>query len=183
MLLCVYRFVSPLLWGCISFNLQVLYIEAAVGLKNEELFPCRKLRSLDYDLQAWRDETEKKASKDLQEGFKLLDMDDGAGWAFVKKLVCYDPKKRLSSSQALRHRLLAGNSFGVLDKISDSIDELATPLIEDLNVEGVTGPRQEGGLTESQLAEELGFQKRAPAPERNQSATIAWWKDREVIIL
>lgn len=140
----------------------------------------RKLESMKYDLQAWRDEVDRKPSKDYKEGFQLLDMDQGAGWAFVKKLVCYDPKKRLSSSQALRHRLLAGNSFGVLDKISDSIDELTTPLMEDFNVGEVTGTGRDGGLTESQLAEELGFLKRAPIPERNQSATIAWWKDREV---
>lgn len=144
----------------------------------------RKLQSLQYDLEAWREEVEKKSSKDIKEGFKLLDMEQGAGWALVKKLVCFEPKRRLSSSQALRHRLFAGENFDVLDKISDSIDELAGPVFKDLNVgDVVAGSQRVGGLTEGQLAEELGFQRRSPDPEKSSSATIAWWQDREVRLL
>ncbi|GMH32543.1 hypothetical protein BSKO_00377 [Bryopsis sp. KO-2023] len=141
----------------------------------------RKLESLDYDLDAWRSEVEKKGSKDIKEGFQIMDMEQGAGWDFVKKLVCYDPKRRLSASQAVRHRLLSGaSSFDVIEKITGSIDEFARPVLEDLKVgEAVTGTQRVGGLTEGQLAEELGLERKAPMPERNRSATIAWWKDRE----
>lgn len=45
----------------------------------------RTLEGLDWSLPAWRSAQEaRKLSKEQQEGFALLDMDGGAGW----KLVC-----------------------------------------------------------------------------------------------
>jgi len=64
----------------------------------------RKLESMNYDLAKWRSVVEKSNSKDFREGFQLLDLDDQAGWEFVKKVMAFEPGQRPSAAQALRQR-------------------------------------------------------------------------------
>ncbi len=48
-----------------------------------------------FDLRAWRSQEDKKGgSKELQEGFEVLDLDDGAPWELLCALMEYDPRKR-----------------------------------------------------------------------------------------
>jgi hypothetical protein len=60
--------------------------------KDSNLIAFRRvLEGMDWSLPAWRAKQEaRKLSKEQQEGFDLLDMDGGAGW----KLVCRMMERR-----------------------------------------------------------------------------------------
>lgn len=46
----------------------------------------KKLRALNFDLRRWRAEESRKPSKEMAEGFELLDLDDGAGWDLLNQV-------------------------------------------------------------------------------------------------
>lgn len=139
----------------------------------------RKLESLNYDIEKWRKCVEQNG-KDFKEGFQMLDMEDGAAWSFLKKLLVYDPQRRLSAGQAFRHRFFSGGqSLKFIEEFSENLGKMTRPVLQELRVdEVVTGTQRVGGLTENELAEALG-EKPAPRPSREASYTIAWWKSRQ----
>ena len=51
---------------------------------------------------------ERRASRDFQDGFAMLDLDGGAPWSLLTQLVTYAPNKRLSADAALRHPAFGG---------------------------------------------------------------------------
>eukprot|EP00803_Ostreobium_quekettii_P001794 evm.model.scf_816.3 EVM.evm.TU.scf_816.3 scf_816:24362-31618(-) len=141
----------------------------------------RKLESLNYDMKAWRKLMEGKNNREYTEGFELLDMNGRAGWDLVRRLLAYNPRKRPSASDALGHRWFGGLG-GYLDSIGDGIEDLTTPVLEEMDVSDAlvgTARTVSGVLTEGQLAEELGFRDRVMVPQKAGSSTIAWWKDRQ----
>ncbi len=59
------------------------------------LLPGRKLLGqYKWDLRAWRRQEEKKASKEMLEGFQMLDLNDGSGWDLLCKLMSFNPSDR-----------------------------------------------------------------------------------------
>jgi len=145
----------------------------------------RKLESLNYDLKVWRQQMEQKGSRETAEGFQLLDLEGGAGWDLLCRLVTYDPARRLSAAEAFSHRLFGG--FGLnLGFLSENISNLTAPVLQEMRVEdAVVGTSRynartvSGGLTEGQLADEFGLREPLHVPLKSGSATIAWWKDRQ----
>jgi len=141
----------------------------------------RKFESLNYDLEKWRAVVEKSNGKEFKEGFQLLDLENGAGWDLLKKLLVFSPFKRPSAAQALGHRLFVGGpSSEFMESLTKNLDVVTAPVFKELNVQdAVTGvQRMEEGFTEFQLAEELSDSK-TPRPTREASQTIAWWKTRQ----
>ncbi len=58
----------------------------------------RRLEAADYDLRRWRrEEMARKPSKELEEGFELLDCDEGAGWELACKVGWLTARLSLSS--------------------------------------------------------------------------------------
>ncbi len=50
----------------------------------------RRLASLNYDLEQWREYQEGKGGKDWVEGFKLMDADGGAAWDLATQVRASD---------------------------------------------------------------------------------------------
>lgn len=147
----------------------------------------RKLESMDYDLAAWRQQMEQRGSREAAQGFELLDLDGGAGWDLLQRLVAYDPGSRLSASQALNHRLFGGFGFN-FHVVSDNISSLTSPVWQEMRVveDAVVGVSRLNNsrtvsdvLTEGQLADEFGLREPLHMPLKSGSATMAWWKDRQ----
>ncbi|MBA0689240.1 hypothetical protein Goari_006975, partial [Gossypium aridum] len=63
----------------------------------------RQLKRCDYDLIAWRNTVEPRASPDLRKGFELLDLDNGIGWELLTSMVRYKARQRISAKAALAH--------------------------------------------------------------------------------
>eukprot|EP00210_Caulerpa_lentillifera_P006879 g6576.t1 len=181
---------SPILWHLEKPDRFDMYSAGVIFL--QMIFPKlrsdnnliafnRKLESLDYDIEKWRKIIEQNSGKEFKEGFQMMDMEDAAGWSLVKKLLVYDPTRRLSASQAIRHRFFNDSmSMKFLEDFTENLDKMTRPVLEELRVdEVVTGTQRVGGLTERELAEALGEDKPAPRPSRDASYTIAWWKNRQ----
>jgi serine/threonine protein kinase len=64
-----------------------------------------------YDLQAWRDDEEKRGRPDFDDGFKLLDAGNGAGWDLLKRMLQEQPGARPSATEILRSPFLKGSDL------------------------------------------------------------------------
>ena len=92
----------------------------------------RNLLSEQYnsDLEKWRSAilAKKTLSRDYAEGFQMMDMDNGALWDLTKRLMAYDPSKRLSAAAALRHEAFGRGAVGqlnvVLARASAAVDKV-----------------------------------------------------------
>lgn len=88
----------------------------------------RKLEGLKWDLEAWRATQDRRISKDSQEGFDLLKLNDNGGWDLLTSLMQYQPNKRLSASGALRHRWFGTSILGpvgaALDRVASSVGQV-----------------------------------------------------------
>ncbi|KAK9816689.1 hypothetical protein WJX72_003731 [[Myrmecia] bisecta] len=185
---------SPILWRLNNPDRFDMYSTGVMLM--QMLFPAlrsdnnliafnRKLESFDYDLDAWRAFQEKRGAKDFLESFAMVDLDDGAAWDLLRQLVVYVPKKRLSARAALRHRWFGGGLLGKLTIALARVGDVADQVVgNDSWLEGAmskTGTRAVGGLSEAQLADELqGVFQTMPRGLRNASATVAWWRQRQV---
>eukprot|EP01026_Neomeris_dumetosa_P011371 TRINITY_DN1408_c1_g2_i3.p1 TRINITY_DN1408_c1_g2~~TRINITY_DN1408_c1_g2_i3.p1 ORF type:complete len:362 (+),score=48.19 TRINITY_DN1408_c1_g2_i3:244-1329(+) len=141
----------------------------------------RKLEDFDFDIQKWREFMAKKSSRDYKEGFELLDMYDGAGWDLLCELLQPEPEDRPSAAAAMNHRFVTGNNalsaIGSLGMISRGVTKSLsnTPIAE-----GLQGTqKRQGGLTEAQLSQSLGFADPAPTSRRMLTTTVAWWQERQ----
>ena len=80
-------------------------------------------------MNAWRQAQERRSSKENQEAFEMLDMNGGGGWDLLTNLMQYQPNKRLSAANALRHRWF-GTSLpsalgAALDKVATSVGKVS----------------------------------------------------------
>ena len=46
----------------------------------------KKIEELDWDLNAWRADVQRRSNKSFQEGFDVLDASGGAGWDLLTKV-------------------------------------------------------------------------------------------------
>ena len=136
----------------------------------------RKLRDLNYDLDAWRDSEAMSVRggqwpRDLAEGFEVLDADGGAGWDLAKRLVAYKPGARLTAAAALRHPFLATAPAGApagapgapaallsaaaaADSLSSTVGAAITRTAETVGSAGGTLSRSIEGVLPAGLVEE-----------------------------
>lgn len=88
----------------------------------------RKLESLKWDMTAWRSFAERKAGRDSQEAFQILNMDGGSAWELLTSLMQYEPNNRLSAAAALRHRWFGSSLLApvgaALDKVATSVGQV-----------------------------------------------------------
>ena len=93
----------------------------------------RKLQAFDYDVRAWRRSVQKRnsgaGSRDYQEGFDILSLNNGAAWDLLCSLVVFEPSKRLTAAAALRHRWFGGGVFGrvatAVDKVGSTVGQVS----------------------------------------------------------
>lgn len=197
----VAAFLSPVLWGMESpdkfdmYSCGVTMLQMAFpSLRNDNNLIAfnRKLDTkYSFDIRAWRSQEDKKgASKELLEGFEIMDLDDGAPWELLCALMEFDPRKRPSARKALATRLFESepdpNSSPVIAMLTSATRNMTRavsatvdgPLRAMLD-EAVADGTKKGALTEAQLFEEFGLEQTPDRPSRQASSTIAWWQARE----
>ena len=192
----VAAFLSPVLWRLNGpdrfdmYSVGIMLLQLALPpLRNDNNLIAfrRALRDqYNWNLDKWREATEKKAGKEWTEGFATLDALGGGGWDLAKQLVQYDPSSRLSAAAALAHPWFDPSPFESVASTVEGLGRAASSLadVDDgwLQKQIVrSGSEDVGGFTEIQLREELGVKtasnNRRDAPQT--SATIAWWVDRQ----
>jgi serine/threonine protein kinase len=124
--------------------------------------PCRLLaEQYGWNLAAWRKALERRGDKAYSEGFAVLDADGGAGWELLCSLIQYDPSKRLSAAQTLRHPWFGvGLPMKALSSTVASLGKAAGSVLESVDDDWLqrrvtrNGTRESGGFTEAYLSEE-----------------------------
>jgi len=163
---------SPVLW---QLNRPDKFDVYAVGLSTMQMvFPSlrkdanliafrRTLEGLDWSLPAWRSAQEaRKLSKEQQEAFALLDMDGGAGWKLLCRMMERRPSDRISAAAALNSKwfrdegLLDTFAAGVDDALLGGGSEWQSWLLNNMAKNGKEDFGGVGGFTEGQL-EEMGY--------------------------
>lgn len=80
-------------------------------------------------MSAWRGFAERKAGKDSQEAFQMLNMDGGSAWELLTSLMQYQPNNRLSAAAALRHRWFGSSLLApvgaALDRVATSVGQVS----------------------------------------------------------
>jgi len=171
--LAIAALLSPVLW---RLNRPDKFDTYAIGLMLMQMaFPNmrtdnqliafrRTLESMEYDLKAWRRKQEGKGlSKDLQAGFDILDMDNGAGWNLVCELMEKKPQKRVSARSSLNRPYFSGGAT-LIRQLDTAIigepGELGTWVLNNMSKNGLESA---GGFTEGQL-EEMGYKGKVEDP-------------------
>lgn len=121
----------------------------------------RQLKRCNYDLNAWRNLVEPRASPDLRRGFELLDLDGGIGWELLTSMVRFKPRQRTSAKSALAHPYFKREGLLGLSIMQNlrlqqyratqkDYTEAANWIIK---LMAKSGTASEGGFTEAQLQE------------------------------
>ncbi|GBG70956.1 hypothetical protein CBR_g8256 [Chara braunii] len=166
---------SPVLW---QLNKPDRFDMYSVGLIFLQLvFPTlrpdsgliqfnRALKKAGYDIVAWREQVESKSrvAQEYKHGFEILDMDDGAGWDLVQKMVSYKGRQRISAGGALDHPYfdspspaLLGVRVGRFQRLRLMMDNVAfqsnTGFADWVwGMMARSGTKDVGGFTEAQLS-------------------------------
>ncbi|KAL4852866.1 Serine/threonine-protein kinase stt7 [Chlorella vulgaris] len=194
---------SPVLWQLNApdrfdmYSVGVVLLQMAFPLLRGDntLITFNKLLAEQYgwNLAAWRQALERRGDKAYSEGFAVLDADGGAGWELLCSLIQYDPSKRLSAAQTLRHPWFGvGLPMKALSSTVASLGKAAGSVLESVDDDWLqrrvsrNGTRESGGFTEAYLSEEgltADSRKRGdddlPESVANSSSTIAWWQSRQ----
>lgn len=84
-------------------------------------------------MSAWRGFAERKATRDSQEAFQMLNMNDGSAWELLTSLMQYQPNDRLSASAALRHRWFGSSLLApvgaAFDRVASSVGQVIITVI------------------------------------------------------
>lgn len=79
-------------------------------------------------MSAWRGFAERKATRESQEAFQMLNMNDGSAWDLLTSLMQYQPNNRLSASAALRHRWFGSSLLApvgaAFDRVANSVGKV-----------------------------------------------------------
>ncbi|KAK9116068.1 hypothetical protein Sjap_015015 [Stephania japonica] len=180
---------SPVLW---QLNLPDRFDIYSAGLIFMQMaFPSlrtdsaliqfnRQLKRCDYNLTAWRNTIEPRASPDLRKGLELLDLDDGRGWELLTSMVRYKARQRTSAKGALAHPYFdrEGLALSFMQNLrlqlfratQQDYSEAAEWVIR---LMAKSGTKQDGGFTEAQLQDLREIQpKKKAKSQRNVLASI-----------
>ncbi|KAL5722253.1 Serine/threonine-protein kinase stn7 [Ranunculus cassubicifolius] len=181
---------SPVLW---QMNLPDRFDIYSTGLIYLQMaFPSlrtdsgliqfnRQLKRCGYDLVAWRNTVEPRASSDLRKGFELLDLDGGKGWELLTSMVRYKARQRTSAKAALAHPYFDREGLLALSVMQNLRVKLFRATQKDYS-EAVnwivsrmakSGTQREGGFTEAQLSELRNIQLQPSKKERSKRNALA----------
>ncbi|KAF6258518.1 kinase-like domain-containing protein [Scenedesmus sp. NREL 46B-D3] len=197
---------SPVLWQMEHpdkfdmYSVGILFLQMVFpNLRSDNSLVAfnRRLQELGWDLPAWKREVIRKhprgLPKEYEEGFEVLEAEEGAGWDLACQLVSYNPNDRPTAGEALLHRwleqmpsvagmatpsgtgsvLVTGSvaAATAVRSLSNSVGStvgtvgrrVSEAIPAGLLEEAFTHSKQQG-LTEAWLAEEFGWSKAAPPP-------------------
>eukprot|EP00249_Psilotum_nudum_P017409 c26309_g1_i1 orf=114-1907(+) len=141
----------------------------------------RQLKRCGYDMMAWREMTEPRASVEIRHGFDLLDLNGGIGWELLIAMVRYKGRQRICARDALMHPYfyregLMGSTFMQrlrLQLIRVTQQDPSEAFQWVLRLLAKSGTKTVGGFTEVQLQELKEVQPRKKATiQRNALASI-----------
>ncbi|KAK8511851.1 hypothetical protein V6N12_000890 [Hibiscus sabdariffa] len=140
----------------------------------------RQLKRCDYDLVAWRNTVEPRASPDIRKGFELLDLDNGIGWELLTSMVRYKARQRISAKAALAHPYFDSEGLLALSFVQNLKLQVLRATQQDygeaarwiINLMAKSGTEKEGGFTEAQLQELRDIKPtKKESPQRNALAS------------
>ncbi|TYG41740.1 hypothetical protein ES288_D12G199700v1 [Gossypium darwinii] len=140
----------------------------------------RQLKRCDYDLVAWRNTVEPRASPDLRKGFELLDLDNGIGWELLTSMVRYKARQRISAKAALAYPYFDREGLLALSFVQNLKLQVFRATQQDygetakwiINLMAKSGTEKEGGFTEAQLQDLRDIEpKKKASPQRNALAS------------
>jgi len=184
-------FLSPVLWqmnypdrfDIYSAGVSMLQMVFAPLRSDNALivFNRRLRKEFDYDLDKWR---KQEKGRQYDEGFKILDANDGAGWDLLRKLLAYEPKDRPTAAEALNHPFFGASMspMGALNQAWSTTQKALDNVLESDILLDYIGGRARGLdkiFTEVELKEE--FQNEDSAyreAEMEVSNTVRWWEGR-----
>jgi len=180
---------SPVLW---QLNLPDRFDIYSLGLIFLQMaFPSlrtdssliqfnRQLKRCDYDLQAWRNLVEPRASAELRRGFDIMDLDNGIGWELLTSMVRYKARQRISAKAALAHPYFNREGLLGLSVMQNVQLQLFRATQKDYSeaarwVVGLmarSGTEDVGGFTEAQLQELREIKPKKGSAQRNVLASV-----------
>uniref|UniRef100_A0A0C9RX63 non-specific serine/threonine protein kinase n=1 Tax=Wollemia nobilis TaxID=56998 RepID=A0A0C9RX63_9CONI len=121
----------------------------------------RQLKRCGYDMVAWRESVEPRASPEIRRGFELLDLDGGIGWELLLSMVRYKSRQRISAKGALAHPYFMRQGLLALSFMQKLKLQLIRATQQDyseafqwiINRIAKSGTKTEGGFTEAELQE------------------------------
>jgi len=137
-----------------------------------------------HDLESWRAEEVKKSRKEYDEGFKMLDADDRAGWKLLKSMLQFRSRDRPSAEEVLDSAFIRGPLVTMADQMKFPIKRLLERATDAADKFGLARLNERVNsrqtLTEASLDELL-----SEKPVINQpggARTLAWWENRKRIL-
>ncbi|CDP00574.1 unnamed protein product [Coffea canephora] len=180
---------SPVLWQLNLpdrfdiYSAGLVFLQMAFpGLRNDNSLIQfkRQLKRCDYDLVAWRNTVEPRASNELRRGFELLDLDGGIGWELLTSMVRYKARQRVSAKEALAHPYFDREGLLAMSFMQNlrmqyyrvTQQDYSEALKWVVRLMAKSGTEQDGGFTEAQLQELRDIQpKKKSSAQRNALAS------------
>ncbi|KAL6609557.1 hypothetical protein ACP70R_039526 [Stipagrostis hirtigluma subsp. patula] len=180
---------SPVLWQLNLpdrfdiYSLGLIFLQMAIpSLRTDSSLIQfnRQLKRCDYDLEAWRNLVEPRATAELRRGFEILDLDNGIGWELVTSMVRYKARQRTSAKAALAHPYFIREGLLGLSVMQNLRLQLFRATQKDYSeaarwVVGLmarSGTESGGGFTEAQLQELREIKPKKGSAQRNALASV-----------
>ncbi|XP_006655552.2 serine/threonine-protein kinase STN7, chloroplastic [Oryza brachyantha] len=180
---------SPVLW---QLNLPDRFDIYSLGLIFLQMaFPSlrtdssliqfnRQLKRCNYDLEAWRNLVEPRATPELRRGFDILDLDGGIGWELLTSMVRYKARQRTAAKAALAHPYFNREGLLGLSVMQNLRLQLLRATQKDyseaarwvIGLMARSGTETEGGFTEAQLQELREIKPKKGGARRNLLASV-----------
>ncbi|CAI5987484.1 unnamed protein product [Closterium sp. NIES-65] len=121
---------APVLWQMNHPDRFDMYSAGLVFL--QMLFPSlrsdaslaaftRQFKKLDYNLSAWREKFELRATADDMRRLELLDENDGHGWGLLEAMLRKEGKRRINAKAALAHPFFHMREARMLKEIRNGL--------------------------------------------------------------
>eukprot|EP00667_Euglena_gracilis_P002015 EG_transcript_2012 len=186
----VATFLAPALWILNTpdkfdvYSLGVTFLQLCfAGMRSNDdilAFNDTLKDSFKYDLQAWRESEAKRNRQDYLDGFALLDLDNGAGWDLLKRMMQFNPRDRPSTTDILRSAFMKGTTLtapmksrGVVDRALEVVNQLVVQLYS-----RYTRTPTDQGIQEGTVLNVEDGQAVPESPD-DVSRTQTWWEGRK----
>ncbi|KAF6991535.1 hypothetical protein CFC21_008612 [Triticum aestivum] len=180
---------SPVLWQLNLpdrfdiYSLGLIYLQMAFpALRTDSSLIQfnRQLKRCNYDLEAWRNLVEPRATPDLRRGFDILDLDGGIGWELLTSMVRYKARQRTSAKAALAHPYFNSEGLLGLSVMQNLRLQLFRATQKDyseaarwiIGLMAKSGTEEGGGFTEAQLQELREIKPKKDSAQQNMLASM-----------